>query len=178
MPGMPRPPIRAARPNELEDLRQMEHETGVMFAEVGMGEIADHDPPPAQEFVDAIVAVDSHDRPIGYLRTKRVDDCLHIEQVTVALAHARRGIGAALIDRAVEIAHADGRPALTLTTFTEVPWNMPYYERLGFTVIAPLDQGPELAALVADEARQIPGGHPRVAMRRPVRLRPDERQHP
>ena len=47
-----------------------------------------------------------------------------------------------------------------------MPWNAPYYERLGFTVVAPADQGPELAALVAEEAERIPGDAPRVAMRR------------
>ena len=57
---------------------------------------------------------------------------------------------------------------MTLTTFRDVPWNAPYYERLGFRVIAPADQGPELAALVAEEAERIPGDAPRVAMRRAV----------
>ena len=47
-----------------------------------------------------------------------------------------------------------------------MPWNAPYYERLGFTVVELVDQGPELAALVRDEAARIPGGAPRVAMRR------------
>jgi hypothetical protein len=60
----------------------------------------------------------------------------------------------------------DGRAAITLTTFRDVPWNAPYYERLGFTVVEPADQGPELAALVAEEAERIPGEAPRVAMRR------------
>ena len=44
-----------------------------------------------------------------------------------------------------------------------MPWNAPYYERLGFRVFEP---GPELAALVAEEAERIPGDAPRVAMRR------------
>ena len=57
---------------------------------------------------------------------------------------------------------------MTLTTFRDVPWNAPYYERLGFTVVEPADQGPELRALVAAEAHRIPGDAPRVAMRRAV----------
>jgi hypothetical protein len=61
---------------------------------------------------------------------------------------------------------AEGRPALTLTTFRDVPWNAPYFRRLGFVVVGPADQGPELAALVAREAVSIPGDAPRVAMRR------------
>jgi hypothetical protein len=58
---------------------------------------------------------------------------------------------------------------LAAVTFRDVPLNAPYYERLGFTVVPPADQGPQLAALVAEEAERIPGDAPRVAMRRGVR---------
>jgi len=34
-----------------------------------------------------------------------------------------------------EPGQADGLPALTLTTFTHVPWNAPYYTRCGFRVL-------------------------------------------
>ncbi|MGZ6673473.1 MAG: GNAT family N-acetyltransferase, partial [Solirubrobacteraceae bacterium] len=85
-----------------------------------------------------------------------------------APAHARRRVGAALVEHLAALAAAEGRPALTLTTFRDVPWNAPYYERLGFRVVAPADQGPELAAVVAEEAERIPGDAPRVAMRRAV----------
>ena len=90
----------------------------------------------------------------------------HVEQVSVATAHAGQGLGALLIDHLGALARADGRPALTLTTFRDVPWNAPYYRRLGFVPVDPADQGPELAALVAREAARIPGDAPRVAMRR------------
>jgi hypothetical protein len=86
----------------------------------------------------------------------------------VAPAHARRGLGAALIEHLAGIAREEGRPALTLTAFRDVPWNAPYYRRLGFVVVEPADQEPELAAVVRHESATIPGDAPRVAMRRPV----------
>jgi hypothetical protein len=55
---------------------------------------------------------------------------------------------------------------VTLTTFRDVPWNAPYYERLGFTTVCSGEWGPELAALMEVEASRIPGDSPRVAMRR------------
>jgi GNAT superfamily N-acetyltransferase len=97
-----------------------------------------------------------------------VDGCAHIDQVSVASAHARRGLGAALIERLAAIALAEGHPGLSLTAFRDVPWNAPYYEGLGFVGVEPADQGPELAALVRRESVQIPGSAPRVAMRRPL----------
>ena len=166
------PRIRPPRADELAALVAIERDAGALFATVGMPEIARDDPGSVDELEPfrsdgrAWVAVDADDRPIAYLISSEVDGCAHVEQVSVAPAHARRGLGAALIDHLGAVAAAEGRPALTLTTFRDVPWNAPYYERLGFTVVAPGDQGTELAALVAEEAERIPGDAPRVAMRR------------
>lgn len=139
-----------------------------------MPEIAGDDPGSVAELEAfrvagrALVAVDERDRPVAYLLSSVVDGSAHIDQVSVAPAHGRRGLGAALIDRLEATARGEGRPSLTLTTFRDVPWNAPYYERLGFVVVEAADQGPELRALVAREADSIPGNAPRVAMRRAV----------
>ena len=154
--------IRRARPDELELLLDIEREAGRAFHDVGMPEIARDDPGTVEDVAGAWVAVDEADRPVAYLVSTVVDGCAHVEQVSVAPSHARRGLGAALIDH---LAAETGTP-LTLTTFRDVPWNAPYYERLGFTVVEPADQGPELAALVREETVRIPGDAPRVAMRR------------
>jgi GNAT superfamily N-acetyltransferase len=140
-----------------------------------MPEIAADEPPPLERLEAfrakgrAWVAVDADDRPVAYLVSSIVDGCAHVEQVSVAPAHARRGLGAALIEHLAASASAEGRAALTLTAFRDVPWNAPYYRRLGFELLEPADQGPELAALVAREAVAIPGHAPRVAMRRALR---------
>ena len=163
--------IRPPRPDELEALRALERDAGRAFAAAGMPEIARHEPPPLAELEAfragrrAWVAVNEADRPVAYLLSSVVDGCAHIEQVSVAPSHAGRGLGAALIEHLAAMAAA---PTLTLTTFRDVPWNAPYYERLGFTVVEPADQGPELAALVRHEAATIPGDAPRVAMRRAI----------
>ena len=56
----------------------------------------------------------------------------------------------------------------TLTTFRDVPWNAPYYTRLGFVALDPAEHGPELRALMECENRRIPTAAPRLAMRRRV----------
>jgi GNAT superfamily N-acetyltransferase len=162
------PQIRPPRPDELEALLDIERAAGRAFLDVGMPEIARDEPGTVEELeahrVDgrAWVAVDEADRPVAYLLSDLVDGCAHVEQVSVAPSHARRGLGAALIEHLGAVA----RTPLTLTTFRDVPWNAPYYERLGFTVVEPADRGPELAALVRREAARIPSDAPRVAMRR------------
>jgi GNAT superfamily N-acetyltransferase len=139
-----------------------------------MAEIAADEPPSLVELEmhrangRAWVAVDARDCPIAYLLSSIVDGCAHIDQVSVAPAHAGRGVSAALIEHLAAIARVEGRPELTLTAFGDVPWNAPYYQRLGFLIVEPADQGPELAAVVRRELATIPSAAPRVAMRRPV----------
>jgi GNAT superfamily N-acetyltransferase len=168
------PRIRPARRGELEALRAIERDACRAFAEVGLPEIADDSPASLAELEafrragNAWVAVDHGDRPIAYLLSHIVDGCTHIEQVSVTSAHAGRGIGKNLIDRIAELAAADGITALTLTAFRDVPWNAPYYASLGFQILGPADQGPELRRLVEEETATIPGVAPRVAMRRAI----------
>jgi len=52
------------------------------------------------------------------------------------------GIGAALISAARERASSMGYERMTLLTFANVPWNAPYYRRLGFDDLH--DPGPDL----------------------------------
>jgi GNAT superfamily N-acetyltransferase len=164
--------IRAPRLTELELLREIERDAGQAFAQIGMEEIAADEPLAVvelQEFAEAgraWVATGIDDVPVAYLLSAVVDGAAHVEQVSVSRASRGRSVGAALIDHLSAIAARDGRRWVTLTTFRDVPWNAPYYERLGFTTIGPGEYGPELATLVAVEASRIPGELPRVAMRR------------
>ena len=44
------------------------------------------------------------------------------------------------------LARARGHRRITLTTFRDVPWNGPYYTRLGWSVVREADLPVELAA--------------------------------
>ncbi|MFE1290191.1 GNAT family N-acetyltransferase [Streptomyces sp. NPDC058751] len=133
--------IRAVRPDELPLLQDIERAAGKSFHDIGMPEIADDEPLPlgqltrCQEAGLAWVAVDDTDFPVAYLIAERVDGNLHVEQVSVHPGSARRGVGRLLLDRLADQATSQGAAALTLTTFTEVPWNAPYYARCGFRLL-------------------------------------------
>jgi predicted N-acetyltransferase YhbS len=86
--------------------------------------------------------------------------------VSVHPAAAGRGLGRALIEAAAEQARARGEDRVTLTTFADVPWNAPYYQRLGFVVVLEDEQGPELRRIRAHEAEIGLDRWPRVAMAR------------
>ncbi|MBT3156001.1 GNAT family N-acetyltransferase [Streptomyces sp. CHA1] len=150
--------IRAVHPGELTTLQDIERAAGVWFREIGMAEIADDEPPPVEELARYVraglarVADDETGRPVAYLIADRVDGNLHVEQVTVHPDSARRGVGRALLDHTAGRARDEGAAALTLTTFTEVPWNAPYYERCGFRVLAERELTPGLREIRRAEA--------------------------
>lgn len=163
---------RPATPADLPHLRDIERAAGETFRAAGMPEIADDDPPP----LDALAAYQRAGRawvvdgeagtPVAYLIADVVDDALHIEQVSVHPTAARRGLGRQLIDHAATWAREHGLAALTLTTFADVPWNAPYYARLGFTVVT--DPPPGLREIRRREAAHGLDRWPRVSMRRPL----------
>ena len=93
------------------------------------------------------------DTPVGFALVEMLaDDLPHLDEVDVEPSHARRGIGTSLVRAVCEWATASGFSMLTLTTFRAVPWNLPFYARLGFVEIPRDLLRPELAAVVSDEA--------------------------
>ncbi|MCE1117137.1 MULTISPECIES: GNAT family N-acetyltransferase [Pseudomonas] len=109
------------------------------------------------------VAVDAEDRPLGFLCATRVDAVLHIDELSVRQDAQGQGLGRQLLDRAVGVARQLGLQAVTLTTFGEVPWNGPFYQRYGFERLGDgaLDQ--RLRAILA--AERAHGLEDRCAMR-------------
>jgi GNAT superfamily N-acetyltransferase len=99
---------------------------------------------------------------VGFLLAERLDDDLHISEMSVIPTHGRQGAGAALIKVAVAHMRAAGYKRITLTTFATVPWNGPFYLKNGFRVMETSDIGIGLAARIEQE-RELGLIH-RVAM--------------
>ena len=97
------------------------------------------------------VAESDERRLVGFLLAERLDDDLHITEVSVVPAHGRQGIGAALIKVAVAHMRAAGYKRITLTTFASVPWNGPFYLKQGFRVMETPEIGIGLAARIEQE---------------------------
>lgn len=166
--------IRCAEPRDLPRLQDVERAAGVAFRDLGMVAVAEDDPP-TLEVLDAYrvrdrawVVNDEDDVAVGYLLLDVVDGAAHVEQVSVDPACARRGLGRELLDAAARWAVERGFTAMTLTTFADVPWNAPYYARLGFTVVPDAEAGPELRAVRRHEQDLGLDAWPRVSMRRPL----------
>ena len=164
--------IREARPGDLEVLVKIERAAGEMFRPIGLGEVPEDGPGTVEELAPyaadgrGFVAVAADDVAVGYLLIDIVDGAAHIEQVSVHPDHARRRIGGRLIEHAASWALKRGYSRLTLTTYVDVPWNGPYYARLGFRYLAPDEETEGLRALRERERAAGLDVWPRACMSR------------
>ncbi|MEU1144439.1 GNAT family N-acetyltransferase [Streptomyces sp. NPDC005863] len=189
---MPLPILRPATAADLPALQDIERAAGEAFRALGMAAIADDEPFTIEEleryrsaggaWVAAGVPADTDATPVAYLAGELLADPLadplaepdgagpafHIEQVSVHPRAARRGIGRALIGHATDHARMLGATALTLTTFADVPWNAPYYARIGFRPLGDAELTPALRRIRAHEAELGLDRWPRLCMRRAI----------
>jgi GNAT superfamily N-acetyltransferase len=107
------------------------------------------------------------DVAVGFAHVELIESKdAHLEEIDVDPTHARRGLGKRLVLLVCDWAAANGYESVTLTTFRDVPWNMPFYARLGFEIVPPARLSPALSAIVADETQRGLNPTSRVVMRR------------
>jgi GNAT superfamily N-acetyltransferase len=103
--------------------------------------------------------------PVGFAHVEMIEPgAPHLEELDVHPDHGRRGLGRWLVGEVCRWAVARGYATLTLTTFRDVPWNMPYYASLGFEEVAPEDLTSALRAVREDEERRGLDSARRVVM--------------
>lgn len=168
--------LRLARSDELDALVAIDDAASELYVRAGLVLSLGADHPfvlaESARWAQAIerelahVAVDTNDEPLGFLTLGVVDDAPYLDQISVHPRAMRRGIGSALMQRAFTWSGA--RP-LWLTTYSHLPWNQPYYERHGFTLVPERDCGPELKQILATQRATLPDPERRVAMLRPPR---------
>ena len=162
---------RRAVHSDIPVIQDIERIAGRRFEDIGMEDIAADPPPSHEECAHSIaarmawVAVD-RGAPVAYLLASPIDGHAHIEQVSVLPEYAGRGLGVALIERLDDDARLRALAGLTLTTFVNVPWNAPYYRRLGFEDLEEQQLSAGLRAVRASEAALGLDRWPRTAMAR------------
>jgi GNAT superfamily N-acetyltransferase len=159
--------IRVARPDDLSSLPIIERAANALFRATPYAYLADDDLVStevdlAQEHV--WVVVDQADRPVGFAIVHLLSESVHLHELDVHPDHGRRGLGRWLIATVADWARARDATALTLTTFDDVPWNGPYYARLGFRRLDLATLIPDLQAVRQGEAEAgLPMAH-RICM--------------
>lgn len=151
-------PIRSARRDDCDKLPDIERAAAQRFRAIGLDAIAGGEPSdPA--FIRAclahgvvLVATDAADRPVGFALAGELDRSLHLYELDVLPEHGRQGLGAGLIRAVIAEAATRGLVGVTLSTFADVPWNAPFYARLGFRPLDAVDWTPALHLVRNTEA--------------------------
>jgi ribosomal protein S18 acetylase RimI-like enzyme len=139
--------VRNATADDVPSMQAVEVAASERFREIDdprIARCADYPPYPAEGLMRAAteqrawVAVDDLGAVIGFAVAWVVDGEGWLDELAVTPAHGRRGVGRALVDEVLAWTAARGLPSVTLATFRDVPWNGPYYEKLGFKAVTAL----------------------------------------
>lgn len=146
--------LRLARPADAEAMPAVERAAATAFAdEPSIDPARTRSPEDFARLIRRGHSLVAHvrDTMAGFLVAQPFSRELHIWEMDVAPTFQRRGIGAGLVRAAQIDARNTGFRALTLTTFRDLPWNGPFYARLGFEEVTALDAHPRLAGELANE---------------------------
>ncbi|MEX0342556.1 MAG: GNAT family N-acetyltransferase [Erythrobacter sp.] len=162
--------IRLARPEDAEHLPEIERAAAVLFAkDPDCAEFDLEEVWSAQEHRSLIgkghcLVAEIEARIVGFLATQPFGRELHIWEMDVHPDAQGRGIGAVMLRACLVDARNAGSRAVTLTTFRDLPWNGPFYSRIGFVEVEDLTAHPRLAGEIdAEIAAGLPAER-RVAM--------------
>ncbi|HDW3277348.1 TPA: GNAT family N-acetyltransferase [Enterobacter asburiae] len=164
--------IRPTTPDDVTALPAIERAAGQRFREAPeLAWLADGEVISAEQHLEyaerglSWLAL-ANDQPVGFILTEAHPSSLFIVELSVVLDWQGKGIGRQLIACVADHARMLGLTSLTLTTFRDVPWNAPFYARLGFEYVTELT--PELREKREEEAAHGLAYETRCAMRLPL----------
>lgn len=168
---MPDTIIRRGTQADLPRLASIELDAATAFDTIGYGFCAAfgaRSPEEQQRALDeaAVFVAERSGMLAGFVLLWRVDGAAHVAELDVARSVQGGGIGRRLMEAAEAWTRESGYTRMVLTTFTEVPWNRPWYERLGFAGFEPGDDDSELLEIIAEEKAAGIWQAPRLAMRK------------
>ena len=164
--------VRPTRPGDVTALPAIERAAGERFRDYPeLARLAEGDVISAEQHLDyaerglSWLAL-ANDQPVGFILAELHASSLFIVELSVHLDWQGKGIGRRLIACVADQARKRGLASLTLTTFRDVPWNAPFYARLGFEMITTLT--PELREKREEETAHGLAYDARCAMRLPL----------
>lgn len=164
--------VRPTRPGDVTALPAIEHAAGQRFRDYPeLAWLAEGEVISAEQHLDyaerglSWLAL-ANELPVGFILAETHVLSLFIVELSVHLDWQGKGIGRRLIACVADQARKRGLASLTLTTFRDVPWNAPFYARLGFEMITTLT--PELREKREEETAHGLAYDARCAMRLPL----------
>lgn len=165
--------LRSARPADAPVLGPIEAAADQLFADADHPEFAglpSIDVEEAERAIEAgqVTVAEVDGIVVGWALVERHGSTANLGQLCVHPRAGRRGIGTALVDAVVAAARAAGAATMTLDTQADVPWNAPWYERLGFEAVDPTAWTDSMRRTAEQQAELGLDWSTRVFMRRPL----------
>ena len=166
--------IRPTRLDEARLLPEVERSAGEAFRDIpGLAWVADDEVTGPREhhrlasLGTSWVAV-SDDQLLGFACAEHFGYDLHVWIMAVRREAQGQGLGTRLMRAVLGYAFDSGATRVTLTTFRGVPFNEPFYRRLGFVVVPSGGLDERLRRTLAAEADAGFAAEHRCAMQRPT----------
>lgn len=135
--------IRRCQVGDAAKLPVIERSAGKVFSTLDdLSWIGEHGVHSVEEHLESIarqahwVAVDECNEPVGFIMTQDLPESLFIHELSVCRKWQGQGIGKKLVQTVIDEAKVKKYSLVTLTTFRHVPWNAPFYQRMGFVILS------------------------------------------
>lgn len=156
--------FRNARLDEVVRLAEIETVAEQLFVEHGIFTELNGETFPADELAELIAensvwvaATVENDVAVGFIILTTLGDNAHVEELDVLPEFGQCGLGAALLEHACGRAAERGFHAVTLSTFRDVPWNAPFYQKRNFRNLDAVEFTPEMIRLrEIEDAKGLP----------------------
>lgn len=102
------------------------------------------------------IAVDENkDEAVGFAFLSEKCGQIHLREISVHPEHGRQGLGTNLLKNVITWANNQKYNQLTLTTFSHLRWNAPFYTKLGFKVVEQSELSSCLNKLLDEESKGL-----------------------
>lgn len=159
--------IRLAQFSEVSDIQNIERAAASLFSKEDIPADLVGKVIPSSDVIrgikdELLLVAATQTRVVGFLLADLIGSHCYIEEVNVLPEYGRQGIGRRLVEKIIQMAQSHHCDAVTLTTFSHVSWNAPFYETLGFKKIKTKKLAGYLADYLMDQRRN--GLSNRIAM--------------
>lgn len=149
--------IRLAKKNELWLLKDIEEAAATLFTttkyglELQLDTLSNEILEKQQKENCVWLALDEKNKAVAFAVVLIINNFAHLHEISVDPKYGRKGIGTKIIQTIMFWAKATKLKGLTLSTFRDIPWNAPFYKKLGFREMKDEEISQELQNIRNDE---------------------------
>ena len=132
--------IRLAHINDLDYLADVEKAAASIYPKGHIPADQEGQTFPSNELHKALnnellFCAEVENKIVGFAACHPYKKCLHLDEISVRPNYGQQGIGSALVKEVIKKSLTLSLKGISLTTFSDIPWNAPFYEKLGFEIL-------------------------------------------